>query len=320
MKSIRVHEFGDPSVLKLEETPDPTPAAGQVVVRMHAIGINPVETYIRKGIYGPRQFPFTPGTDGAGEIDSVGPGVTDWKAGDRVYISAAVNGAYAEKALCSETSVHRLPESVSFAQGASLGVPYATAYRALWYRARAQPGETVLIHGATGGVGVAAVQIARAIGMTIIGTGGTDRGRQMILKEGAHHALDHHDGSYLDRILSLTHGRGVDLILEMLANVNLANDLTVLARHGRVVVIGNRGRIEIDPRETMKRDADIRGMTLMNATEQELRGIHAALVAGLENGTLRPIVGQEMALADAAKAHEEVMKPSGAFGKLVLKP
>lgn len=320
MQAIRVREFGEPSVLKLEEVPDPTPAADQVVVKLHAIGVNPVETYIRKGIYGPRQFPFTPGTDAAGVIEAVGAGVTSCKGGDRVYVSAAVSGTYAEKALCAASGVHRLPEGTTFEQGAALGVPYATAYRALWYRAKAQPGETVLIHGATGGVGVAAIQIARAIGMNVIGTGGTDRGREMIRKEGAHHALDHHDSGYLEQLMSLTHGNGVDLVLEMLANVNLANDLAVLARDGRVIVIGSRGNIEIDPRQTMKRDADIRGMTLFNASEGELRGIHAALIAGLENGTLRPIVGQVLPLAEAPRAHEEVMKPSGAFGKLVLKP
>ncbi len=287
---------------------------------MHAVGVNPVETYIRKGIYGPRQFPFTPGSDGAGVIEAVGAGVTAWEPGDRVYISASVSGTYAEKALCALTAVHPLPSEISFEQGAALGVPYATAYRALYYRARAEPGETVLIHGATGGVGVAAVQIARAMGLRVIGTGGTERGREMILREGAHHSLDHTAATYLDELMSLTHGNGVDLILEMLANVNLSKDLTVLAKLGRVIVIGNRGKIEIDPRETMKRDADIRGMTLFNATDRELKGIHSAIVAGLENGSLRPIVGQTLALGEAARAHEEVMKPSGAFGKIVLKP
>ncbi|HEX8912487.1 MAG TPA: NADPH:quinone reductase [Humisphaera sp.] len=320
MRAIRVHEFGEPSVLKLEQVPDPTPAAGQVVVRLHAIGVNPVETYVRKGIYGPRQFPYTPGTDAAGVVEDVGAGVTKFKSGDRVYVSASVSGTYAEKALCAVSGVHRLPEGVTFGQGASLGVPYATAFRAVHRRARAEPGESVLIHGATGGVGVAATQICRALGLTVLGTGGTDRGREMILKEGAHHALDHHDPAYLQKVLDLTGGKGVDIVLEMLANVNLAKDLTVLAKDGRVVVIGNRGEVQINPRETMKRDADIRGMTLMNATEQELVGIHAALVAGLENRTLRPIVGQELPLAEAAKAHELVMQPSGAFGKLVMVP
>ncbi|QOV87599.1 NADPH:quinone reductase [Humisphaera borealis] len=320
MKSIRVSEFGEPSVLKLEEVPDPVAAAGQVVVKLHAIGVNPVETYVRKGIYGPRAFPYTPGSDGAGVVETVGPGVTAFKPGDRVYVSTAVSGTYAEKALCTVAGVHPLPASVSFEQGAALGVPYATAYQALRHRARAEAGETLLIHGATGGVGVAAVQIARAMGLRVIGTGGSQRGRSMILKEGAHHALDHTASGYLDEVMSLTGGNGVNLILEMLANVNLAKDLTVLAKFGRVVVIGNRGKIEIDPRETMKRDAEIRGMTLFNATERDLHAIHSALVAGLENGSLRPIVGQTLALAEAAKAHEEVMKPSGAFGKIVLRP
>lgn len=320
MKSVRVHEFGEPSVLKLEEVPDPVPAAGQVVVKLHAIGVNPVETYVRKGIYGPKPFPYTPGSDGAGVIEAVGPGVSRWKVGDRVYVITSVTGTYAEKALCPEVGVFRLPEGVTFDQGAAIGVPYATAYRALVRRGRPVAGETLLIHGATGGVGVAAVQIARALGLTVLGTGGTDRGRQMILKEGAHFAFDHKEPTYTQKILDRTGGRGVDIVLEMLTNVNLATDLTLLAKDGRVVVVGNRGKVEIDPRETMKRDADIRGMTLMNATEHELVGIHAAIVAGLENKTLRPIIGTTLPLAEVVKAHELIMQPSGAFGKLILHP
>ena len=318
MKAIRVHAFGEPSVMKLEDVPDPTPAAGQVLVRLRAVGVNPVETYVRKGIYGPRPFPYTPGTDGAGLVESTGPGVTRVKPGDRVYVSAAAPGTYAELALCPEAGVHPLPAHVTFAQGAALGVPYATAHRALFHRGRPVAGETVLVHGAAGGVGTAAVQLARAFGLTVIGTGGTDRGRQLVLAEGAHHVLDHTAPAYLDQLMALTGGRGVDLILEMLANVNLGKDLTVLAKDGRVVVVGSRGDVQITPRETMRRDADVRGMTLMNATDRDLAGIHAALVAGLESRTLRPVVGTEIPLAEAARAHEEVMKASGAFGKVVL--
>ena len=318
MKAIRVHAFGEPSVMKLEDVPDPTPAAGQVLVRLRAVGVNPVETYVRKGIYGPRPFPYTPGTDGAGLVESTGPGVTRVKPGDRVYVSAAAPGTYAELALCPEAGVHPLPAHVTFAQGAALGVPYATAHRALFHRGRPVAGETVLVHGASGGVGIAAVQLARAFGLTVIGTGGTDRGRQLVLAEGAHHVLDHTAPAYLDQLMALTGGRGVDLILEMLANVNLGKDLTVLAKDGRVVVVGSRGDVQITPRETMRRDADVRGMTLMNATDRDLAGIHAALVAGLESRTLRPVVGTEIPLAEAARAHEEVMKASGAFGKVVL--
>lgn len=319
MKAIRVYEFGEPSVLKFEDLPDPTPEAGQVVVKLHAVGVNPVETYIRKGIYGPRQFPFTPGSDAAGLVETVGTGVTRWKIGDRVYVAGSVSGTYAQLALCNATSVHTLPDNVSFEQGAAIGVPYATAHRALHFRGRAEPGETVLIHGATGGVGVAAVQICRAAGLTVIGTGGTVHGRAMVLREGAHHVLDHTQSGYTQSVMDLTQGRGVELILEMLANVNLATDLTLLARNGRVVVVGSRGKVEIDAREAMRRDADIRSMTLMNMTEQEAVAIHAALVAGLQNATLRPIIGEQFPLAEAAGAHEAVMK-SGAFGKILLRP
>ncbi|HUJ75482.1 MAG TPA: NADPH:quinone reductase, partial [bacterium] len=206
-----------------------------------------------------------------------------------------------------------------FAQGAAVNVPYATAYRALFQRAQAQPGETVLVHGASGGVGVASVQMARAAGMFVIGTAGTEKGRRLVAEQGAHHALDHGVPGYLDQIMKITRGRGVDLVLEMLANVNLGKDLTLLAPRGRVVVIGSRGPVEINPRDTMRRDASILGFTLLNATRQELASIHAALVAGLESGTLRPIVGQEMPLAEAARAHQAVMEP-GAYGKVVLIP
>jgi NADPH2:quinone reductase len=288
-------------------------------MRVHAIGVNPVETYQRSGSNPAIQLPWTPGMDAAGIVEAVGQGVGRAKPGDRVYTSDTTTGSYAEFALCEEKSVHRLPASITFQQGAAINIPYATAYRALFHRARAQAGEVVLIHGASGGVGIAATQIARAAGLTIIGTGGTDAGRKLVAEQGAHHALDHRKAGYLDQILKLTNERGVNIILEMLANVNLGKDLPLLARHGRVIVIGSRGDVQITPRELMKRDADIRAMTLFNATDVELAGIHAALAAGLENGTLRPVVGREMKLSDAAKAHVAVLEP-GAYGKIVLLP
>jgi NADPH2:quinone reductase len=319
MKSIRVHQVGGPEVLKLEEVPDPRPGAGQVVVALRAAGVNPVDTYVRSGRYGQKVFPYTPGADGAGVVESVGEGVRQFNPGDRVYTGGSVTGTYAQKTLANESQVHPLPEKTTFAQGAALGVPYATAWRALHHRARAKAGETVLVHGASGGVGTAAVQIARAAGLRVIGTGGTDRGRQLVAQNGAHHVLDHTAPTYLEDLMKLTEGRGVDVVVEMLANVNLDMDLNVLAKHGRVVVVGSRGRIEIDPRGTMKNDADVRGMTLFNASEEDLKEIHAALVAGLGNGTLRPVVGKELPLSEAPRAHEAVME-RGAYGKIVLVP
>lgn len=320
MKAIRVYEFGGPEVMKLEEAPDPEPGPGQVLVRVRAAGVNPVDTYIRAGMYaGQPTLPYTPGIDAAGIVESVGAGVHDVKAGDRVYTSGTISGAYAELALCEASQVHPLPATVSYAQGAGINIPYATAYRALYHCAHALPGEIVLVHGASGGVGVAAVQIARAAGMTVIGTAGSDRGRRLVAEQGAQHVLDHHAPGCLEQAVALTNGRGVDVILEMLANVNLGKDLKSLALKGRIVVIGSRGTVEIDPREAMRRDARIIGMVLFNMSEREKASVHAALFAGLETGTLRPIVRQELALGDAPHAHRLVMEP-GAYGKIVLVP
>jgi NADPH2:quinone reductase len=319
VKAIRVHEFGGPEVMRLEEMPDLRPGPGQVMIRVKAAGVSPTDTYTRAGISRKPPLPYTPGIDAAGIVESVGEGVTGVKVGARVYVSGTISGAYAEQALCDESQVHPLPEKVSFAQGAAINVPYATAYRALFQVAKAAPGEIVLVHGATGGVGIAAIQLARATGMRVIGTGGTEKGRNLVTEQGAHHVLDHHAPSYLGQIQALTQGHGVDVVLEMLANVNLDNDLRVLAIGGRVVIIGSRGRIEIDPRDAMIRDASILGMLLFNTTQTEVSSIHAALAAGLENGTLRPVIGREMSLAEAPRAHREIMEP-GAYGKIVLIP
>src|SRR5882762_8683937 len=320
MKAVRVHEFGGPEVLRLEEVPAPRPGAGQVLVRMHAIGVNPVETYIRSGTYARLpELPYTPGNDGAGVIEQVGSDVHEFKAGDRVYTAGSISGTYAEFVLCKTEQVHRLPANVSFAQGAAMGTPYATAYRGLFQRADARPGETVLVHGASGGVGTAAVQLARARGLRVFGTAGSDEGRKLAREQGAHEVFDHHAPDHFEHVMKATGGRGVDVIVELLANVNLGKDLPILAKGGRIVIIGSRGKVEIDPRDTMQRDADVRGMILPNTPPAELASIHAALVASLENGTLHPVIGKEFPLAEAAEAHRAVMKP-GALGKIVLVP
>jgi NADPH:quinone reductase len=318
MKAIRVHEFGGPEVLRLEEVPTSQLGPGEVLIRMHAIGVNPVETYIRAGKYARLpELPYTPGNDGAGIVEQVGPDVNEFKLGDRVYTAGSVSGTYAEFALCKTEQVHPLPANVSFAQGASMGTPYATAYRGLFQRADAKAGETVLVHGASGGVGTAAVQLARARGLRVLGTAGSDEGLKLAHEQGAHEVFNHRASDQFEQIMKATGGRGVDVIVELLANVNLGKDLNILAKGGRVAIIGSRGRVEINPRDVMQRDVDVRGMVMPNTPPADLASIHAALVAGLENRTLRPVIGKEFPLAEAAKAHGAVMEP-GAFGKIVL--
>lgn len=318
MKAIQVHQFGGPEVLALHEIPKPVPGPGQVLVRVHAAGVNPYDTYMRNGTYAVKpQLPYTPGSDAAGTIEAIGDGVKKVKVGDRVYTAVTITGAYAEYALALESQVYPLPAKISFAQGAGLWVPYGTAFTALRQHADARAAETVLIHGASGGVGLAGVQIARALGMTVIGTAGTQRGLELVKKEGAHHAFDHTKPGYTEEILKVTGGRGVDVILEMAAHINLAADLKLLAMRGRVIVIGNRGEITINPRDLMSRRSSVRGFTLWAATEAESAEIHGAIAAGLENGTLRPVVGKELPLKDAPQAHIDVLTP-GAFGKIVL--
>lgn len=327
MKAIVVREFGDPAVMRLEDVPTPAPGAGQVLVRLHAAGVNPVDTYVRRGIYARRpDLPYTPGSDAAGIVTALGrpvpgapgPGVT---LGDRVYLTGTVAGpygSYAEFALCDPHQIHPLPANVSFAQGAAIGVPFGTAYRALLQRAAALPGERVLVHGGSGGVGTAAVQIAHSAGMTVFATAGSRAGLDLLTRLGADRVFDHGDPGYRDAILAETGGRGVDVILEMLANVNLDRDLTLLARAGRVVVVGNRGTIEIDPRQAMIREADIRGMLLANTPPAQMAQVHAALGAGLATGALQPVVGHELPLEAAPRAHDLVTAP-GARGKVVLR-
>jgi len=318
MKAIQVKEFGGPEVLKLEEIPTPKPDAGQVLVRVHSAGVNPYDTLMRAGTYPIKPpLPYTPGSDAAGIVAAVGTGVKKVKPGDRVYTARTMSGAYAEFTLALEEQVYQLPEKISFAQGAGIYVPYFTAYHALFHEAKARGGETLLVHGASGGVGSAAVQIACNMGLKVFGTAGTAKGEALVKGEGAHQVFNHGKAGYTDEIMAATGGHGVNVILEMAAHINLSNDLKLLAQFGRVIIIGNRGDISITPRDLMARRAAARGFTLWAVNAQETAEIQAGLQAGFENGTLKPIVGKEIPLVEAARAHREIVEP-GAAGKIVL--
>jgi NADPH2:quinone reductase len=324
MRAVVVEEFGGPHAMKVKQVPvphiGPDVCQGHVLVRLFAAGVNPVDTYIRAGTYGRLPtLPYTPGMDGAGVV--VRSTAESVRVGERVYVGRSVTGTYAELVLCEAWQVHHLPERLTFAQGAAVHVPYWTAMQALVTKARAQPGETVLIHGGSGAVGLAAVQIAKSLGLRVIATAGSDAGAELVSRSGADVVLSHREAGTADEIRRISGypAKGVDIVIEMLANHNLGHDLEMLAMGGRVVVVGNRGRVEINPRDLMSREAIVCGMSLMNTSAAEQAMLAERVGAGLRNGTLTPVVRVEMPLAEAARAHELVMEP-GAQGKIVLVP
>lgn len=320
MKAISVKQFGGPQVLEIHEVADLQTGPQDVIVQIKAAGVNPVETYIRSGEYAKLPaLPWTPGSDGAGDVVAIGSEVTQWKIGDRVYTTGSQTGTYAELARCHQDQLQPLPANVDYTAGACLGVPYATAHHALFRKAKAQKRETVLVHGASGGVGLAAVQLAKAAGLKVIGTASTAEGANLIEEQGADHIFNHHHPDYRQELLGTNCGRGVDIILEMRADINLGHDLRLLAMHGRAVIIGSRDVVEINPRDAMARDAAIHGMLLFNASEEERKSTFEALNAGLENGTLKPVIRKTLPLAEAASAHELVLQ-SGAAGNIILAP
>jgi NADPH2:quinone reductase len=318
MKAIRAHSFGGPEVLALDIIPDPVPGPDEIVIDMRAAGVNPADTYMRNGTYAiVPSLPYIPGGDAAGVVSALGANVTAFKVGDPVFVGTALSfdltGCYAEKIIRKATEVLPLPPNVSFAQAAAFGVSYTTAHYALFQRGGAKRGETVFIHGASGSVGTAAIQLAKRAGLRVIGSAGTAKGLDLILAEGADQAVDHTQPNYLDAVKS------PDLILEMLANVNLAADMNVVSKYGRIVIIGNRGEIAVNPRVAMMKELDIRGIALWNATAEQMGPVVRDILDGVADGSLRPIIGREMKLADAAAAHIAVMQP-GAHGKIVLVP
>jgi NADPH2:quinone reductase len=320
MKQIVVREYGPPDVMQVEDVETPEPTGSQVLVRIAAAGVNPVDTYLRSGIHAHApKLPYTPGKDGAGVVELVGDDVSELEPGDRVYTAGSISGTYAQYSLCDEKHLGRLPENVSFEAGAGVWTPYATSYRALFQKAKAIPGETVLVHGASGGVGIAAVQWAKSAGMRVIGTASSDAGKELVRENGADEVFDHTDLDHLSDIRAFTEGSGVDVIIEMLANENLENDFEALAMFGRIVVVGSRGTLQFTPRFAMTKDATVLGMSLFNAAPSAMEEIHGAIRAGLSNGSLSPKVNRTFPLEEAPAAHDAIINDKAA-GKIVLLP
>lgn len=320
MKAIRVHEFGGPQVLKIESNVAiPAYSDSQVLIRVGSAGVNPVDTYIRMGLFAQLPtLPYIPGRDGSGTVEKVGSQVESLKVGDRVFFSGA-SGSYAQYVACESQSVFPLADRLTFAQGAALGVPYFTAYRAIFIKGKAKAGDKVLVHGASGAVGLAACQMAKAHGMTVVGTAGTPQGMELVKNNGAHLVFNHREKGYLEQAAEAVGGEGFDVIIENASDINLGTDLTIIAAGARVVVVGNRGNVEISPRFLMTEEASIVGCALFRSTPEEWRETAAAVVAGVEMGFLTPVIDKEYAMEEVQEAHANVLShEGGSRGKLVL--
>ncbi|WP_394180672.1 NADPH:quinone reductase [Marinomonas posidonica] len=317
MKAMQIQEYGPASALALTEAPQPTPAADQILVKVGAAGVNPVDTYIRSGTNNyTASFPHTPGSDGAGTISAIGSDVTEFTVGQRVYFSRNLSGSSAEYCVCATTHTYPLADALSFEEGACVGIPYTTAHRALFGRANAKTGDKVLVHGATGAVGIATVQLALAAGMDVVASAGTEDGAKLLREQGVETVIMHNQGDHLAPFQSLP--TGFDVIIEMLANHNLDQDLKALTFGGRVAVVGNRGTVEINPRDLMARDAAVFGVALANVKPAELALIAKALKPLFEKGMLKPVIRRTYELTELAQAHDDVLK-SGALGNLVIR-
>ncbi|TMS34386.1 hypothetical protein L596_001994 [Steinernema carpocapsae] len=317
MRAAVVRQFGSPENILIENAfPKPTPKEGEVLVRVHAAGVNPVDTYIRSGQYANLpNLPYVPGREGAGIVEEIGEGVTELKPGDRVWFTQPRTGSAAQYAAVSHAYI--LPEQLSFSQGAAIGIAYMTAFRALFTKAQARKGQSVLIHGASGGVGLAACQLAASAGLKVVGTAGTEAGVSIARQNGAEFVANHREMEYV-RTLADLYPSGFDIVLEMLANVNLSHDASLVARYGKICVIGSRGDIQINPRVLMQKESSIIGVMLFHNTRDDYDNMGNEISKLIKYGHIKPVVGKEFRLEEMPAAHHEVVNQTGTLGKIVV--
>ncbi len=324
MKAVRIHEYGGPEVLAYEEVDPPVPTAKQVLVEVRAAAVNPVDAAIREGLFvTPIPPPRIIGSDGAGVVAEVGREVTDVRPGDEVLftgLGVGSQGSYAELAVVADVQAVPKPASLSFEEAAALGLVFPTALYALHRRARVQEGETVLVQGAGGGVGSAAVQLARAAGAIPIATVRRAADVEPVLQLGADSVVDLSTQDLREQVLALTGDRGVDVIIEVADDDNLASDLGVIAKGGRIVCVGQgtNPTAEVPFGPASQRDAGLLFMSSANAGRAGMAQMLREIGVMIEEGNVRPVVGVTMPLKEARAAHELLAKRH--FGKIVLVP
>lgn len=319
MRAVRYHETGGPEVLQVEDdVPTPEPGHGEVRIDVAAAAVNPVDTYYREGDYELPGLPAIPGDDVAGVVDAVGPGVTAWEAGDRVFgtgIGASGQGSYAEYTVADAGTLAALPAGVSFAEGAAIAVVGVTAWRALVDHAGVEPAETCLIHGGSGGVGHVAVQIADAAGATVTTTASEayhDRLRTL----GADTVLDYRRDDLADAIVE---AGAPDVIVDHRLNDYFGLDADVAAHGARLVALGNTEPAATLPDVPGARAKELTVSLMSMYNTPDIGRVLGRLAGLLADGRLAPEVARTYALDEAAEAQRAVVEDS-VFGKLVVEP
>jgi NADPH2:quinone reductase len=321
MKAMRAHQFGGPEQLKYEDAPEPQLQAGQVVIRVRAAGINPADLVRLSGRLGSLPLPYIPGTDVCGEVEKVGSGVNNLKAGQRVF-GRAVTGGYAERTCLAAEEAIPLPANVSFEEGAAIPIPFYTAYHALHNKAAVKTGETVLVSAGGGGVGVAAIQLARIAGARVITTVGSREKAERVGALGAQLTVNYKEQDFVAEAEKFTGKKGVDVIIENVAADNLAKDFLAVAPRGRIVVIGTgtgkAGDASFPVFAALMKDVTMLGMSLINAGNA-IAEMARILSGWFSEGKVKAVVSKSYPLVEAPKAMEDLLAAK-VFGKLVLTP
>ena len=322
MKAMVCEMFGGPEVLALHTVPDPAPPGpGEIQVRIEARGVQYVDVLMLAGTYQFRpEPPFIPGSEAAGHIIAVGPGVSGFAAGDAVMSRHAL-GAMAEIGNAKAVLCDKVPTGLTMAQAGVFRGAYTTAYHALLQRGRMQAGEWVLVHGAAGGIGIAAIQVAKAFGANVIATAGTEEKRSACLQEGADHAIDYRSG-FVDQVKQLTGGRGVDIVYDPIGDKVAEESLRCLAWGGRLLILGflGGGPTNIKSNYLLIKGIDAIGVRIggLNEANPELAIANMkALVTLVEQGKLRPRISHTFRLDQAAEALQAVIDRK-VIGKAVL--
>lgn len=324
MKAVRMHDYGGPDVLVYEEVDKPAPGPKQVLVRVRAATVNRVDVAVRENRFPtPRKPPKIIGSDGAGTVEEVGADVTTVTVGEDVFfqgLGVGSEGSYAEYVLLAEEQAVPKPATLSFVEAAAMGLVFPTAYHGLVDKAHVAAGETVLVQGGSGGVGSAAVQLAKAFGARVLTTVSNQAGADLVRELGADVAIDRTQGDVADRVRELTDGRGVDVIVELATSQNLGLDVTMLTKDGRIACIGQGGGPEatVPVGAAIGRSAAILFLSLNNAGRAGVARIMKEIAHLVEQGRIAPVIGEELPLAEARRAHELLARPH--LGKIVLVP